>query len=136
MSSRITTTTAAVASSSRVSRPATARLWSAAVPAGPAMCTLSPRPEAQGRQLLRLLPVVDHLPGSPSGHYRRPRAGLPQQFTLDVSGEELAEGGQFVRRVLVGPVQDTSDIEDCRKALSHGSCASRGGHRSRSYSAC
>lgn len=41
------------------------------------------------------------------------RLAVPQQFTLDVSGEELAEGGQFVRRVMVGPFQDTRDVDYC-----------------------
>ena len=38
---------------------------------------------------------------------------VPQQFTLDVSAEELAEGGPFVRRVLVGPFRDTDDVDYC-----------------------
>ena len=38
---------------------------------------------------------------------------VPQQLTLDVSFEQLAEGGQFVRRVLVGPFHDTDDNDYC-----------------------
>lgn len=36
-----------------------------------------------------------------------------QQFTFDVSGEELAEGGAFVRRILTGPFQPTTDVDYC-----------------------
>ncbi len=38
---------------------------------------------------------------------------VPQQFTLDVSAEEVAEGGAFVRRVLVGPFRDTDEVDYC-----------------------
>jgi hypothetical protein len=33
-----------------------------------------------------------------------------QQFTFDVSAEEMAEGGQFVRRLLPGPFHLTSEV--------------------------
>lgn len=36
-----------------------------------------------------------------------------QQFTFDVSAEEMAEGGQFVRRLLPGPFHDTSEVDYC-----------------------
>lgn len=36
-----------------------------------------------------------------------------QQFTFDVSAEEMADGGQFVRRLLPGPFHDTSEIYYC-----------------------
>ena len=36
-----------------------------------------------------------------------------QQFTFDVSAEEMAEGGQFIRRVLPGPFHDTSEVDYC-----------------------
>lgn len=36
-----------------------------------------------------------------------------QQFTFDVSGEEMAEGGQFIRRLLTGPFHTTSEIDYC-----------------------
>jgi hypothetical protein len=41
------------------------------------------------------------------------RLAVPQQFTLDISGEKLAEGGQFVRRVLVGPFRTTTEVDYC-----------------------
>lgn len=36
-----------------------------------------------------------------------------QQFTFDVSAEEMAEGGQFIRRLLPGPFHDTSEVDYC-----------------------
>jgi hypothetical protein len=36
-----------------------------------------------------------------------------QQFTFDVSAEEMAEGGQFVRRLLPGPFHLTGDVDYC-----------------------
>lgn len=41
------------------------------------------------------------------------RLAVPQQFTVDVSAEELADGRPFVRRLLVGPFHDTDDIDYC-----------------------
>jgi hypothetical protein len=41
------------------------------------------------------------------------RLSPAQQFTFDVSGEELAEGGAFVRRILNGPFQTTTDVDYC-----------------------
>lgn len=42
---------------------------------------------------------------------RRLRAG--EQFTFDVSAEEVAEGGEFKRELLVGPFSPTNDIDYC-----------------------
>lgn len=42
---------------------------------------------------------------------RRLRAG--QQFTFDVSAEEIAEGGEFVRRLLLGPFHPTDEVDYC-----------------------
>ena len=36
-----------------------------------------------------------------------------QQFTFDVSAEEMAEGGQFTRRLLPGPFHTTSEVDYC-----------------------
>jgi hypothetical protein len=58
-------------------------------------------------------------PWSPIYQVRRPitiggrRLATPQQFTFDVSGEEMAEGGAFVRRILPGPFQPTSEVDYC-----------------------
>jgi hypothetical protein len=38
------------------------------------------------------------------------RLSVPQQFTLDISAEEVAEGGEFVRRVVRGPFTPTAEI--------------------------
>ncbi len=35
------------------------------------------------------------------------------QFTLDVSAEEMAEGGPFVRRILTGDFRPTSEVDYC-----------------------
>ncbi|GAB3366203.1 MULTISPECIES: hypothetical protein [Amycolatopsis] len=45
---------------------------------------------------------------------RRLRPG--DQFTLDVSAEEIAEGGPFKRALLVGPFHPTNDIDYCDPA--------------------
>jgi hypothetical protein len=56
-------------------------------------------------------------PWSPVYQVRRPvkidgrRLSVPQQFTFDVSGEKLAEGGPFVRRILLGPFITTTDVD-------------------------
>jgi hypothetical protein len=42
-----------------------------------------------------------------------------QQFTFDVSAEEMAEGGQFVRRLLPGPFHPTSNIDYCDPTAEH-----------------
>ena len=58
-------------------------------------------------------------PWSPIFQVRRPvtihrkRLSPPQQFTFDVSGEELPEGGAFVRRLVLGPFTVTTDIDYC-----------------------
>jgi hypothetical protein len=39
-----------------------------------------------------------------------------QQFTFDVSAEGIAEGGQFVRRLLLGPFHPTSKVDYCDPA--------------------
>ena len=44
------------------------------------------------------------------------RLAVPQQFTFDVSGEELTEGGSFVRRILLGPFTPTSEVDYCDPA--------------------
>ncbi len=36
-----------------------------------------------------------------------------QQFTLDVSAEEIAEGGEFKRDLLLGNFQPTKQIDYC-----------------------
>jgi hypothetical protein len=58
-------------------------------------------------------------PWSPIYQVRRPvRLGgrelsTVQQFTFDVSGEELAEGGEFIRRIITGPFRDTTKVDYC-----------------------
>lgn len=42
-----------------------------------------------------------------------------EQFTYDVSAEELAEGGDFVRRILVGRFSPTDDIDYCIPGRGH-----------------
>jgi hypothetical protein len=39
------------------------------------------------------------------------RLSVPQQFIFDVSGEKVAEGGSFVRRILLGPFINTTDVD-------------------------
>jgi len=36
-----------------------------------------------------------------------------QEFTLDVSAEEMPEGGPFTRRLLAGPFHSTSKVDYC-----------------------
>ena len=36
-----------------------------------------------------------------------------EQFVFDVSAEEMAEGGKFVRRIVRGPFRDTSEVDYC-----------------------
>jgi hypothetical protein len=36
-----------------------------------------------------------------------------QQFIFDVSAEEMAEGGEFVRRLTLGPFHPTSEVDYC-----------------------
>ena len=40
----------------------------------------------------------------------------PHQFTFDVSAEELAETGTFVRRILLGPFTPTVEVDYCDPA--------------------
>ena len=44
-----------------------------------------------------------------AGHYLH----VAQQFTMDVSAEQHAEGGPFVRRIVTGPFQQTDQIDYC-----------------------
>jgi hypothetical protein len=44
-----------------------------------------------------------------AGRHLRPM----QQFTFDVSAEEMAEGGEFVRRLLPGPFHPTDEVDYC-----------------------
>jgi hypothetical protein len=43
------------------------------------------------------------------GHPLRPT----QEFTFDVSAEEMAEGGEFTRQLLMGPFQATTKVDYC-----------------------
>lgn len=43
----------------------------------------------------------------------RTRLHAMEQFVFDVSAEEVAEGGKFVRRIVRGPFHDTSEIDYC-----------------------
>lgn len=58
-------------------------------------------------------------PWSPIFEARRPvtiagrRLGPGDQFTFDVSAEELAEGGEFKRELLVGDFSPTSEVDYC-----------------------
>lgn len=36
-----------------------------------------------------------------------------EQFVFDVSAEEMAEGGKFVRRIVRGPFRDTTEVDYC-----------------------
>lgn len=42
-----------------------------------------------------------------------------EQFTFDVSAEEMAEGGEFVRRILVGRFSPTDDVDYCIPGAGH-----------------
>lgn len=42
-----------------------------------------------------------------------------EQFTYDVSAEEVAEGGSFVRRILVGNFRPTDEIDYCIPGRGH-----------------
>jgi hypothetical protein len=48
---------------------------------------------------------------------RSPPAGQQlralQEFTFDVSAEEMGEGGEFTRRLLLGPFHPTTKIDYC-----------------------
>ena len=51
----------------------------------------------------------------------RKRLHVMEQFVFDVSAEELAEGGKFVRRIVRGPFHDTKQIDYCDpNAKGHG----------------
>jgi hypothetical protein len=39
-----------------------------------------------------------------------------QEITFDVSAEEMADGGEFTRRLLLGPFHPTSKIDYCDPA--------------------
>ncbi len=47
------------------------------------------------------------------------RLSVPQQFTFDVSAEGMAEGGPFVRRILLGPFTPTSEVDYCDPEAGH-----------------
>lgn len=47
------------------------------------------------------------------------RLGTLEQFTYDVSAEEIAEGGEFVRRILVGEFRPTDEIDYCIPGRGH-----------------
>jgi hypothetical protein len=36
-----------------------------------------------------------------------------REFTFDVSAKEMAEGGQFIRRLLLGPFHPTTKLDHC-----------------------
>jgi hypothetical protein len=50
----------------------------------------------------RVVDAVDERLGSPG-----------QQFTVDVSAEEVPETGEFVRRIVTGPFSPTTKIDYC-----------------------
>lgn len=50
-----------------------------------------------------------HQPVTVAGRPLRPM----QQFTFDVSAEEIAEGGEFKRGLLMGPFHPTSEVDYC-----------------------
>jgi hypothetical protein len=58
-------------------------------------------------------------PWSPLYQVNRPitlagrHLSVAQQFALDISAEQLAEGGPFVRRIVTGPFQPTDHIDYC-----------------------
>src|SRR5262249_7481368 len=64
-------------------------------------------------------------PWSPVYQVHRPvkingkQLSVPQQFTFDVSGEELADGGSFVRRIVLGPFQPTDEVDYCDPSSGH-----------------
>lgn len=74
------------------------------------------------------LPDVGHYyccPWAPIWLVKKPvtiggRALQPlEQFTYDVSAEEMDEGGQFVRRILVGRFSPTDEIDYCIPGAGH-----------------
>jgi hypothetical protein len=42
-----------------------------------------------------------------------------QEFTFDVSAEEMPEGGEFARRLLTGPFHPTSKVDYCDPTGDH-----------------
>lgn len=58
-------------------------------------------------------------PWPPIYEVRRPvriggrRLGTLEQFTFEVSAEEMADGGEFERRIVTGPFQPTDEIDYC-----------------------
>ena len=49
----------------------------------------------------------------------RTRLHALEQFVFDVSAEEVAEGGEFVRRIVRGPFRDTKEIDYCNPQGGH-----------------
>jgi hypothetical protein len=39
------------------------------------------------------------------------RPGVAQQRTFEVSADEVDSGGQFVRRILIGPFEATTEVD-------------------------
>lgn len=57
----------------------------------------------------RCPPWLTGQPVTIDGHQLRP----VQEFTFDVSAEEIGEGGEFTRRLLPGPFHPTTKIDYC-----------------------
>lgn len=49
----------------------------------------------------------------------RTRLHAMEQFVLDVSAEQMAEGGSFVRRIVRGPFHDTRKVDYCDPRAKH-----------------
>jgi hypothetical protein len=49
----------------------------------------------------------------------RKRLHATGQFVFDVSAEEMAEGGAFVRRIVRSPFHDTKEIDCCNPSGGH-----------------
>lgn len=82
---------------------------------------------AEGGDIERLAAVGPYYccPWAPIWVVKRPvvlggrRLRALEQFTYDVSAEEMAEGGPFVRRILVGQFRPTDEIDYCIPGRGH-----------------
>lgn len=43
----------------------------------------------------------------------RTKLYVMEEFVFDVSAEEMADGGKFVRRLVRGPFKDTNEVDYC-----------------------
>jgi len=109
-------------------RQAIAHLWSNDPDPAATLAVQAQIDAAAAGGLIADLPDVGHYFCCPWGSIwvvKRPvtiggRALEPlEQFTFDVSAEELGEGGEFVRRILVGRFSPTEEVDYCLPGQGH-----------------